>query len=198
MKNQKPLIFIVSLLVVFDIAIIYKCKDHCCERPCPQERELSEEDPSEIENMLDSLNFTFQVDEKDKEQLFYINMEKNKSFVVYAKVMSYQKEKIDSLRFTLINGEDSFYEIKHVTQPRIDPIDSTKVYIDFCYKKRNCDLPYVPQRYLYKIEDSTKYLKKGTVIHHTEEDDKSYHLPFQQYEAKSVKVGGHICVVKME
>lgn len=198
MKNQKPLIFIVLLLVLVVIVLLFNCKDHCCEPPCSQERELSEEDPTEIGNMLDSLEFTFKVDEKSKEQLFYINMEKNKSFVVYAKVMSYQKGKIDSLRFTLINGEDSFYEIKHVTQPKIDPIDPTKVYIDFCYIKRNCALPYVPQRYHYKIEDPTNYLYEGLEILHTEEDDKSYHLPFHQYETKSVKVGGHICVVKMQ
>lgn len=198
MKNQKPLIFIVLLLVLVVIVLLFNCKDHCCERPCLQERELSEEDPSEIRNMLDGLNFTFKVDEKDKEQLFYINMEKNKSFVVYAKVMSYQKGKIDSLRFTLINGEDSFYEIKHVTQPKIDPNDPTKVYIDFCYKKRNCALPYVPQRYHYKIEDPTNYLYEGLEIRHTEEDDKSYHLPFQKYDIKSVKVGGHICVVNLK
>lgn len=198
MKNQKPLIFIVSLVLVIAIAIFFYFKDDRCTPPCLHERELSEEDPSEIRDILDGLNFTFKVDEKDKEQLFYINMEENKSFVVYAKAMSYQNGKIDSLRFTLINGENSFYEIGHVTHPKIDPIDSTKVYIDFYYEKRKCDLPYVPQRYIYKIEDSTKYLKKGDEILHTEEDRNEYHHLDENFGLKSIKVGGHICVVKME
>lgn len=198
MKNQTSLIFIVSLLAVIAIALFFHCKDHCYECSCSNERNLSDEDPSEIRDILDGLNFTFKVDEKDKEQLFYINMEENKSFVVYAKAVSYQNGKIDSFRFTLINAEDSFYVISHVTQPKIDPNDSTKVYIDFCYEKRKCDLPYIPQRYIYKIEDSTKYLKKGDVILHTEEDRNEYHHLDENFSFKSIKVGGHICVVKME
>ena len=198
-------------LVAIALAIYYKpiypapSNCHvCCSEDCPSDRHLTiPSQDSQVQELLRNFRFPFDMEAKNADQIYYISQEKDKNFVVLARVLEKNKMgSIKRLRFTLINSEGSFYEIEHITQPIITAGSEGKekgrtLLIDLCYVERDCNLPYIPTYKDFTIEKEEHFIcKNDTIIHSEKPTHNSIRaLSPALNDVKSFSVGEHICQV---
>ena len=208
MKNNIKNLSIAIGLIVLALVIYFKpicgipniCTGYSPD--CYPSREVTVPDQKEeIDEMLKSLKLTFDIEKADAEQIFFIGQKKNKNFVILASYKGEEKKpkKIKNLRFTLVNGEGSYYEIDHVSQPvelDTDENHSRKLVINFKLKQRSCSLPFIPRWYNYTIKDEKYYLEKGDIVVHKEGFHNIVNYTAHQKDGeKIIEVGEHICEI---
>ena len=198
-------------LVAIALAIYYKpiypapsnC-NICCSEDCPSDRPLTiPSQDSQVQETIRNFRFSFNMEAKNSDQIYYISQEKDKNFVVLARVLEKNKTgSIKSIWFTLINSEGSFYEIEHITQPIITARSEGKekgrtLLIDLCYVKRDCNLPYIPIYKDFTIEKEEHFICKNDTIIHSEKPthNSTRALSPVLNDVKSFSVGEHICQV---
>lgn len=207
---KKKITALVTLigLVAIALAIYYKpiypapstC-NICCSEDCPSDRPLTiPSQNSQVQETIRNFRFSFNMEAKNSDQIYYISQEKDKNFVILARVLEKNKtDSIKSLRFTLINSEGNFYEIEDITQPKITS-ESRKKIINFTYKERDCNLPYIPAYKDYTIEKEENFIRRNDIIVHSEKITHNLNEAVSPLlnEVKSFSVGEHICQVIFE
>ena len=143
---------------------------------------------------------------ENSDQIYYISQEKDKNFVVLARVLEKNKtDNIKSIRFTLITSEGSFYEIEHITQPIITARSEGEkkkrtLLIDLCSIERDCNLPYIHVYKDYTIEKEEHFICRNDTIIHSKKTTHNLTRAVSSSlnEVKSFSVGEHVCQVIFE
>ena len=75
-----------------------------------------------------------------------------------------------------------------------------KKIIDFTYKERDCNLPYIPAYKDYTIEKEENFIRRNDIIVHSEKITHNLNEAVSPLlnEVKSFSVGEHICQVIFE
>jgi hypothetical protein len=204
------LIGLVAIALVIYYKPIYPAPSNCnicCSEDCPSDRPLTiPSQDSQVQETIRNFRFSFNMEAKNPDQIYYISQEKDKNFVILAHVLEKNKTgSIKSLRFTLINSEGNFYVVKDITQPIITARYEGKekkrtLLIDFTYKERDCNLTYIPAYKDYTIEKKENFIHRNDIIVHLEKTTHNLKeaVTSSLNEVKSFSVGEHICRVIFE
>lgn len=207
MKKQITIPLIGVGLIAIALAIYFKkgdcspyplpCYSDNCSIPHPSERPLFF--PGQKEEACRLVNSNFILDLENKSyQTYYINLEKDKNFVVSARVLDTVgfngEKKIKSLKFLLLNSEDSYYYISKIKQPKRDKED--QLYINLKFSKGKCTSPFIAKEYTYVIDQPENYIKSGDIIRHNHKASELDDL-CESSKMKGLRVGGHLCQISV-
>ena len=194
-------------LIAIALAIYYKkgncshypipCYSDRCSIPDPSKRLLFHPRQKEEACKLINSDFTLNIEDTLNYQTYYISLEKNKNFVVSARVHETVEvkgeKKIKSLKFLLLNSEDSYYYISEVEQPKREGV----LYIDLWFKKGKCNSPFISKEYTYVIKKPEHYIEQGDTITHHHKEDELNNLCGETNGQKKLRVGGHLCQISV-
>jgi hypothetical protein len=192
MKNT-----VISALIAIGIFLIayaiHSKKIECAEYPpicCSKDRALHlEEDKAEVDLFLAS-TLSFNIDDTLSYQPLFINMEKGKSFTLFARVSGTigtgKRKRVNKLKFALGNGDGSYSTISSVEQPI--RIDANTINLPFLFTHHQCGTPYIPKVVDYTITEAKNFIKHGDLILDPSHFDERGHLNFKSYQ-----VGDHVC-----
>ena len=193
-------------LIAIALAIYYKgdcshsplpCFSDNCSVPNPSDRPLFYSEHKDEACAFVNSNFILEIGNPSY-QNYFINLKSDENYVISARVSDTieikGQKKIKSLKFLLLNSEDSYYYISKITQPKFD---NGIWYIDLEIVKGKCTTPFIPKEYTYVIEKPKHYIGSGDTIGH-------YHDP-SDWEDLCVSgsrekrwVGGHLCHVSVK
>ena len=194
-------VFIVIGIFLIAYVIYNKKQEHpetfCCTLNDSSKREFNlEEDAKEIE-LFEKSSFSLDIDDTLSYQPYYINVEKKKSFTLFARVSETigegRNKKVKSLQFALLNSKCSYSTIHSIAQPT-DNNGNPSIAIEFKHGKQ--DTPFIPKIYEYTIDKEENYIKRGDLIEHPHSQNS---LPIRngiQAVPLTFTVGGHVCTVR--
>lgn len=185
-------IFLIAFVIYKKGSTCHKPPGHCAENTNTKRELHLAEDQKEVTKFLNSY-LSLNIDDTLNYQPLFINMEKGKSFTLFARVSSTigkgKDKRVNGLKFALGNGDGSYSTIDSVGQPIRN---GNTIDLPLVFSHHQCDAPYIPKIIDYTIDDENSYIKQNDIIIHLDANQPSFQL-LKEKESKCYQVGDHVC-----